>query len=673
MAIRYLTDAPKPISTGEDIARGGATGLVEGGVSLPGAFGDLRTMGESVAKWAQDKMGVKGPAPKMRGSMPVEALAGAAEKFAKAHGIDPRIARTAFALMPGGGMAFAPSSADIIDMVGGGKPLYQPQTTAGQYTRTAAQLLPAALAPGTAVQRVARVAVPAVTSETAGQLTKGTPMEPYARMAGALLGGGATELALRPGPQDRLLAQASRGANEQQIAAARQLMEQGAQRGVRLTMAEALQQVTNGATGMGRLQRVVEGTRGGGERLAPVMADRPAQVRQAVAGFADTVAPATTDPYMAGSRAQEAAGEVLNGVRQQVNANARPFYDALQHETLPAASPDYHALMQDPAYAQGLQAVRSNEVLNAPLAQLPDNNLAVVNEVVKQLDTMAENARPNPASPNGNAQMSAAFEAARSRADQLASSVSEPWRLSRAMVASGREAFLEPLQAGPMGAIAQTGKPLEQTAALFPTKPPEGAAPATAQTLEMLPNDQARGLVRQQIMSGLNERAQDLSTGPNQWGGAGWAAQQFGNPEQAAVMRAGVGAATGDAAAIDPLVEVMRATGRRQAPGSLTAYNSRDLEELGNAGALGEAARTGLNPPGAFRRVGQALQNWQTETNAGRLADAILADPAEAERILLHAREVVPPGAALQAIERTALAAQLTRQPQLEGTAGGSR
>ena len=34
-----------------------------------------------------------------------------------------------------------------------------------------------------------RVAAPAIASETAGELTKGTAAEPYARVAGAMLGG----------------------------------------------------------------------------------------------------------------------------------------------------------------------------------------------------------------------------------------------------------------------------------------------------------------------------------------------------------------------------------------------------------------------------------------------------------------------------------------------------
>lgn len=77
---------------------------------------------------------------------------------------------------------------------------YEPKTMAGEYTETAASFLPAAIGGGGGLgSRAARVIGPAVTSETGGQLTKGTPYEPYARAAGALLGGvavGGTEGAL---------------------------------------------------------------------------------------------------------------------------------------------------------------------------------------------------------------------------------------------------------------------------------------------------------------------------------------------------------------------------------------------------------------------------------------------------------------------------------------------
>jgi hypothetical protein len=222
-----------------------------------------------------------------------------------------------------------------------------------------------------------------------------------------------------------------------------------------------------------------------------------------------------------------------------------------------------------------------------------------------------------------------------------------------------------------LGQVANTADVQQQTGALFPSKPLEGAPGETAQALRMIAQQDpaaAASLVRQHLVNGLNESTQQNIPGENQWGGAKFAAAIAGNPEQGRALQAGVGAVGGDVGNMDRLVEVLRATGKRERPGSMTTYNNRDIEELGKAGLVGEAARTGLNAPGVFRRLGQGFQDWQTETNAGRLADAILANPRDAERILLRARAVVPEGRQLQTIERLALSAQLARQPQPEAS-----
>ena len=69
--------------------------------------------------------------------------------------------------------------------------LPEPQTTAGQYARTAGEFLPAAaIGPGSLARRVVTQDVaPAIASEAAGQATAGTELEPYARVGAAVAGG----------------------------------------------------------------------------------------------------------------------------------------------------------------------------------------------------------------------------------------------------------------------------------------------------------------------------------------------------------------------------------------------------------------------------------------------------------------------------------------------------
>jgi hypothetical protein len=664
MPITVVKKADK-ISTGEDMARAGGTGLLEGFSGVFGGFGDIRELAETGAAAVQKKLGLPNiPLPKPAGS---ELTSKALSAIVRATGLDPRQARLVAAMVTPGGMANAPSTREVLGSVTNDKPLYQPQTKAGQRTRTAAQFAPAGLSPGGPARRLANVFVPAAASQGAGELTEGTPFEPYARLAGAMAGAGGVAMMGRGGPDTRMLAEASRSASDEQIAAARRLMQNAEAQGVRLTMAEALQQVTNSGTGMGRMLRVIEGTRAGNQRIAPVMAERPAQARAAITAAGDAIGGQTSQPSLIGPRAQSGAQGVLDRVRQQINEFARPHYEAAGGQGIPAE--EFARLADDPAYARAMQEVLGDPVLGARLQNLPPNDLTVVDAVVKRLDRNVTASAQTAVNPGGDNQLAAQFGSARGMADDLATQVSPEWREARDIGAMGRRAVLEPLETGPVGKMAATDDVASQIGALYPPKPLAGGAAETATAVQAL-NNQAPGvapaLTRQHLLTTGMEATQENIGGPNQWGGAKWAAQVAGNPEQAQALASGYRLSGGDPQQFDALLEALRATGRRERPGSLTAYNARDIEELGKAGMTGEIARTGLNPPGVFRRIGQGFQDWQTERNAGRLADAILANPAEAERILLRAREVVPAGAELQTIERLALAAQLSRQPALE-------
>ena len=74
------------------------------------------------------------------------------------------------------------------DYLTGGE--YQPKSVLGDYAKTVGEFAPFA---GSAMLKAA--VIPGITSETAGQLTKGTDWEPWARLGGAVVGGGAAGLA----------------------------------------------------------------------------------------------------------------------------------------------------------------------------------------------------------------------------------------------------------------------------------------------------------------------------------------------------------------------------------------------------------------------------------------------------------------------------------------------
>lgn len=91
---------------------------------------------------------------------------------------------------------------------------HQPQTTAGEYAKTLGEFAPAlAVGPEGLLPRVANWAGPALVSEFAGQQTKGTDAEPWARLGSALVSSSALSAAERiPSLVARALSKTERAA-----------------------------------------------------------------------------------------------------------------------------------------------------------------------------------------------------------------------------------------------------------------------------------------------------------------------------------------------------------------------------------------------------------------------------------------------------------------------------
>ena len=144
----------------EDVAKSAGVGLAQGAIAIPGLPGTVEHLG---------RMGF--------------------DKAAKVFGYDPRLSERTF--LP----TYGDIKSKIEDYTG---PFYKPKTVAGEYARTIGEFAPlAVLGPAGAGARALNVVAPAITSETAGQLTKGTAAEPWARAGGALLGGHLPNAAMR--------------------------------------------------------------------------------------------------------------------------------------------------------------------------------------------------------------------------------------------------------------------------------------------------------------------------------------------------------------------------------------------------------------------------------------------------------------------------------------------
>jgi hypothetical protein len=555
--------------------------------------------------------------------------------------------------MPGFGIV-GPTGEQLNETIrqGLGRDYYQPQTVAGEYSRTLGEFLPGALAPGSALARGASVAVPAFTSETAGQIARGmsggerdTNAENFARLLGGLGGGFAVGgLGAVRGGADISLRNAAEGVTPQNLQLATALRRDAQAMGIDLTNAEAIQQVTGGGSGLGRLQRVVEGQT---TRMAPMFANRPAQVQGAIESRLNQIAPSVEPGELAG-QAQSAAENVLTRMRQRVNESAEPLYAQLPGQTLDPA--DLARLQADPSYRAASAQLMGNEEL-APLVTGGPEDLSTVNRVIQQLDTMGENVRPGVMNPTGNYTLAARREQAAALARQLAAATSPEFAAARQTVATGRQAFVDPLRRGPIGTIA--GQPdvqpklAGQTEALFPSMPFEGQAAETARALELMGEiDPSVGgpLVRQQLARQAMEAQQELATGSNQFGGANFAARAFGNPEQRRTVMGALdvvnrpdpnmafpplSANAMPARGSDPmaqLVEVLQATGQRHRAGSDTAFNQDIQRQMAGGNVASGAVRSVANIPGIPGRIATGIDDIVARRNAETLADLLMAN-----------------------------------------------
>jgi hypothetical protein len=152
-------------SVAADVAKSAGTGIVKGALGLAGMVPDISAAAHSAAnKYLFDPL--------------LDATIGKPSNSEVERAFDPNKALGSESLQRG------------LESVTG--PLHKPQTTAGEFAQTAGEFAPGLLGGGEGLMaRLAKqVAAPAIASETAGQATKGTAAEPYARVAGAVAGGG---------------------------------------------------------------------------------------------------------------------------------------------------------------------------------------------------------------------------------------------------------------------------------------------------------------------------------------------------------------------------------------------------------------------------------------------------------------------------------------------------
>ncbi|MVT52527.1 hypothetical protein GPL17_18770 [Bradyrhizobium yuanmingense] len=284
----------------DDIVKGAGGGLVRGTAGAVGLITDtVPSWLAGTLDWAEAKA---------RGETPEQAQARVAHKRANnpLRQFSPTLADAARTV--GQHLTTKGLQDDIATVTG---PAYVPTTRAGKFASSAAEFVPGSLI-GSSWANAGRNAllygvVPGLTSEGAGQVFEGGPLETPARIAGGFMGGVGSALASRSGSAVNMVRDAVGNITPQQLDAAEQLFQRAQAAGQPISRAEAVQAVTNGSTNIGDLQHTVEGMGG----LREFYSQRPAQNEAAARRVFDTVSPQAVDPSQVGPTVSRIAQQAM--------------------------------------------------------------------------------------------------------------------------------------------------------------------------------------------------------------------------------------------------------------------------------------------------------------------------------------------------------------------------
>ena len=648
----------QPVGVGEDMLRSIPSGLASGfasTVGLPSAVTELATKG---VERAQKATGADLVSPDTFRTVLGRSIANAIP------GVGP-LGILANTVAPQTFPSPLPSAEGVQSTIEKAIPgtSYQPQTMPGQFTHTAAEFVPGSIAaPGGILGNAIRFGIlPGLASEAAGQATKGSDLEGAARTAAALGAGGVAALATRPGTAAQSIRnQLPPGITAQHIDQAQALMNDAARMGVTLSWPEALSQVA-GRPVLSEVARHLEATPATSGRMATFYGDRPQQVETAGRQAMDQLGPATANPSVIGPQAGEAASGILDRVRGAINQATRPSYDAARQTLVPQQV--HAAMIADPLFEDALNTVRNDPARNSFIRGLSDRSTVVYDAVKKELEERATRAA-NPVQPGASQAVAGAtgglagdvrrVAVASDRAALgIAPGAPQMGNLEQALAdqAALRQRYLEPLQRGPLGRIADKDITTQRAMdALFPKNPLPNSEQEISTAVRALSNrnpQAAQQLVRAHAESTFNEATQALQSGANQAGGAKFRVALVGNPQQAANFVAAVRALPqGDQrlAGFNRFLDVMEAIGTRQNVGSKTAYNQQFLKEASASGIAGEVAKGAANPVSRLTKgLIDKYENWRLGRNLDQLA-GILTDPGAVNQ--LRAIAHMPPNSA---------------------------
>lgn len=577
-----------------------------------------------------------------------------------------------------------------------GAPLHKAETGAGKAASNFADFVFQGGLGAGSVRQLPGAAVkfgllPGAVSEGAGQATEGTALEPYARVGGALVGGGIGALRGIKSAPGKILADATKGVTDAEFTAAQKLMDDARAAGSQITLPEALQQVTNGRTGLADVQRVVEQSRQGGPILRDVMADRAGNN----AAMADTTLRKSfgdlpANPYEVAPRVQGAAETEVKAAETARTNAVTPMYDAAKTQQVPADRVEGILQRIDDITASDKTGVLSkslNEMRDilthtkakpevpaipgtrgryvdgkyvpatpgtpgvAAEARVPVTDIENLDRARKylrdkvDLPAIAAEATPKEAGGTINKLLDDLRTEMESASAPFEAGKTEYQRISREVV--------DPILRSPTGQLATTDAFEKQKQILFDPKPLPGSEKQIGQAVASVVKTDpvaAQNLVNMKIRQSFEEATQNLASGPAQFGGPKFVASLTGNGQQRKNLEAAVRALPNGQVAWDGfnrMLNILEAQGRRQHVGSQTEFNRLLNKDIGSGG-VGDVAALMASPGKWWAAAQDAYQQFRYGKNTELFAN--LFTSPEAVRELRKIAQMSPGSPRTQAV-----------------------
>ena len=405
--------------------------------------------------------------------------------------------------------------------------------------------------------------------------------------------------------------QATRNVTPEQLKIADALVKESYQPNFTpITGAEALAKVT-GASPLTAVQRVVENLPQSSETMASFMAKRPQANEQMIANALRNISP--NQPTSATPmNLKNAAGDLMAGAQKSLTENNDALYKKAGGVSVYPAP----AIFANDRIAEAVDAVTNTAKYGVKNGD--PNSFKTLIAAKKYLnDEYQEQVKSASGLKRGAG-------AVTSEAENLLSNYLKEQSPEYAKGAKNYETAYKTqfnaLNESPVGQIAE-GKVGSEI--LMPNKPVSLYPADIKRTVELLRRKDPSAVpdwTRQQLEGIFNETGQNLQNGPNQFGGAKFAATIQGNKQQKANLQSLVQESAGMQAyqGFERVLNNLEAQGTRQGAGSATSFNNQFQRELSEGGALA-AAKLVFKPS----EVATKYEEWQLGKNANKLADML--------------------------------------------------